>query len=296
MSAEKNRGLGKGLEALFQDFEVDVNQSFEEMDAAGRIAMIDINDIKPNKEQPRTRFDEDSIDELATSIAAHGVIQPILVRSKDPGFEIVAGERRWRAARKAGLQRIPCIVRELTEEQNMLVALIENIQREDLNAIEEALGIRTMVQRFGLTQEQVSSSVGKSRSYVANALRLLNLPEKIQDMVSEGALSSGHARCIAGISGEKQQIDAANKCLQGRWTVRQMEEYAATSPGKKKPESKRGVKRKKNRDHLAMEEELKRILGTRVTILPGVKKGTIEIEYYSREELERLLELLQELK
>jgi ParB family chromosome partitioning protein len=295
MSASKNRGLGKGLEALFGGVEITVgDQQKEENPSKDSVSFVDIHKIKPNENQPRKNFSEDKIEELARSIEVHGIIQPIVLRRSGTGYEIVAGERRWRAARKAGLKEVPCLIRELTDEQNALMALIENMQREDLNAIEEAIGLEKMISDFGLTQEEVSKSIGKSRPYIANALRLLRLPGPVQQMVVDGQLTSGHARAIAGIKDSKQQISLAQKCIEQNWTVRDVEAYAKDNqPLKKK---KKAEKRPKNRDILALEDELRNILGTKVNIVLGSKKGKIEIEYFSRDELERLLELLQSLK
>lgn len=295
MSAVKNRGLGKGLEALFNDMEIALTESKEGKDSDGsKIIYVDIHDIKPNSNQPRKNFDDEKIGELAESIAAHGIIQPIMVRKATTGYEIVAGERRWRAARKAGLKEIPCIIKELTEEQNILVALIENVQREDLNAIEEAEGIERMMNSFGLTQEQISKSIGKSRPYIANALRLLRLPEIIRQMVSEGVLSGGHARAIAGLKDPASQIEAAKKAAENGWSVREVETHVREKAGTK-PDKK--IKEKiKDPAINAIEEDLKEIFGTRINIVSGAKKGRIEILYYSRDELDRLLDLFQKLK
>jgi ParB family transcriptional regulator, chromosome partitioning protein len=295
MATSRSRGLGKGLEALFNDVEINMGETKERTsEVEGSIVFIDIHKIKPNSNQPRKHFDDNKIEELARSIEAHGIIQPIMVRATEIGYEIVAGERRWRAARRAGLKEVPCIIRELTEEENMLVSLIENMQREDLNAIEEALGIERMIATFGLTQEEVSNSVGKSRPYISNALRLLKLPATVQEMVINGMLSGGHARAVAGIKDAKKQVAAAQKCVELGWSVREIENFARgedSSISKRKP-----MPRPKNRDVSVLEEDLKEILGTKVNIIFGSKKGKIEIEYYSREELERLLQLLQKLR
>jgi ParB family transcriptional regulator, chromosome partitioning protein len=300
MTTAKTGGLGKGLEALFTDVEITVggrrsehNEAADMTDLTDRVINVDIHKIKPNSSQPRKYFDEDKIEELSKSIELHGVIQPILVREIKDGFEIVAGERRFRAAKKAGLKELPCIVRDLNEEQNMLVALIENMQREDLNPIEEAEGLARMIENFGLTQEEVSRSVGKSRPYITNALRLLKLPEKIRELVITGQLTSGHARTIAGISTIERQLSVAERCVKNSLSVRELEQLVKTGSSKirKKP-----TKRAKNRELTTMEEELKSIFGTKVNIQHGARKGTIEIEYYSREELDRLLEMLQSLK
>jgi len=300
MATAKSRGLGKGLEALFTDVEITVGtgKARKEEPLPGiaetdRVLTVDIHKIKPNADQPRKHFDDTKIAELASSIELHGVIQPILVRETKGGFEIVAGERRFRAAKKAGLKQLPCIVRELDEEQNMLIALIENMQREDLNPIEEAEGLARMIENYGLTQEEVSKSVGKSRPYISNAVRLLRLPEKIKEFVSKGDLSGGHARTLAGLDSVEKQISLAEKCIRNALSVRELEELVREDG--KESRKKRAAKRPKNREVTHLEEELKAVLGTKVNIQHGSRKGKIEIEYYSREELERLLELLQSL-
>ena len=296
MAAPKKKGLGKGLDALFSSSEINTQEisiSKTEENVEKGISYININDIKPNKDQPRKTFDEEKIDELADSIKEHGLIQPVILRKSGKGYEIVAGERRWRACRKAGLKEIPCIIKELSDEQNMLIAIIENMQREDLNPIEEAEGISQMVTVFGMTQEQVSKSVGKSRPYITNVLRLLKLPEEVQALVSEGQLSAGHARALAGVSGKKKQIDLANKIVKEGLSVRETEKLLKEENAPAKRPAKR--KAEKNADVKRVEEDLKMALGTKVNLNQSGKKGKIEIEYYSREELERLIELLKTL-
>lgn len=296
MAVPKGRGLGKGLEALFNDVEINARGSDNPAEGHEGILFLDINDIKPNSSQPRKNFPEDKIEELAKSIEIHGIIQPIMVRPSGEGYEIVAGERRWRAARKASLKQVPCIIRELSEEQNMLVAIIENMQREDLNPMEEADALNQMITRFGLTQEEVSKSVGKSRPYITNSLRLLKLPAMIRDMVIQGELTSGHARAIAGVKEEKLQLNLAKKVVKDGLSVRETETLAnkENEVAGNKPNKPRVLA--KNREITDMEEELKTALGTRVAINHGTRRGKIEIEYYSRDELERLLELLLSLK
>lgn len=295
MAGPKGRGLGKGLEALFNDVEINAHDAGQAESKDG-ILFLDINAIKPNAQQPRKNFAEEKIEELARSIETHGIIQPIMVRPSGEGYEIVAGERRWRAARKASLKQVPCIIRELNEEQNMLISIIENMQREDLNPMEEAEALSQMITKYGLTQEEVSKSVGKSRPYITNSLRLLKLPEDVRYLVAQGELTNGHARAIAGVKEEKKQITIANKIVREGLSVRETEALANKeneSPEKKnlKPKS-----RAKNREVTDMEEELKTALGTKVAINYGPRRGKIEIEYYSRDELERLLELLLSLK
>jgi ParB-like partition proteins len=295
MAVPKGRGLGKGLEALFNDVEINAHDSDRSENQEG-ILFLDLNDIKPNSSQPRKNFADDKIEELAKSIEAHGVIQPIMVRPSGEGYEIVAGERRWRAARKTSLKQIPCIIRELSEEQNMLVAIIENMQREDLNPMEEAEALNQMISRFGLTQEEVSRSVGKSRPYITNALRLLKLPENVRDMVMAGSLTSGHARAIAGVREENKQVQLATKIANEGLSVRETEALANKINEGLDQKPHRAKPRAKSREISDMEEELKTALGTKVAISHGARRGKIEIEYYSREELERLLELLLSLK
>lgn len=295
MAVSKSRGLGKGLEALFEDIEISIGA--EKAETAGgndRVLFIDIHKIKPNTNQPRKYFDPEKIEELALSIEKHGVIQPILVRESESGFEIVAGERRFRAARKAGLKVVPCIVRELNDEQNMLIALIENMQREDLNPIEEARGISNIISTYGLTQEEVSKSVGKSRPYIANSLRLLKLADEVQELLAAGKLTGGHGRALAGIRDPKKQNELALQCVSSGWSVREIEDRLRNS-GKITNRIK-GRSAARSSEIIAAEEELKQILGTKVRIAHSIKKGKIEINYFSREELERLLELLKTLR
>ena len=307
MAAPKKKGgLGRGLSSLFEDVPVHVEEYIKteqaaqakkesKGDVAGEIVFLDINDIKPNANQPRKEFNDEKIDELARSIEIHGVIQPIMVRPFGKGYEIVAGERRWRAARRAGLKKIPAIIRELDEQQNMLIAIIENMQREDLNPIEEAMALEDMIKTYGLTQEEVSKSVGKSRPYITNSLRLLKLPEEVRALVSSGALSGGHARAIAGLSSEEDKITAAKKAVEQGWSVREIENYTGTA-NKKKAAKKKAQARKKRDDVLAVEAQIKDALGTKVKIQYGPRKGKIEIEYYSKDELDRLVEMLISLK
>ena len=309
--AAKKGGLGRGLDALFADAvpvyenEDAANDTFKDTDKKIRtkkendteknkdgVRYIKLHDIMPNLNQPRKTFKEDKIEELAASIKEHGIIQPIVVRKRENGYEIVAGERRWRAARKAELTQVPCLVRELSDEQNMLFAIIENMQREDLNPIEEAEGLQRMMQTFGMTQEQVSKSVGKSRPYIANALRLLKLPQEIIEQIAEGNLSAAHGRTLAGIEDDDAKEKLCAKILQEGLSVRETEQLAGSLT---KPQKKKAVKKMKNPNEARVEEELKEILGTRVHIQQNGKKGKIEIEFFGKEELERLIELLKTL-
>lgn len=304
--AKKGMGLGKGLDALFGDVEVSIlndenkidgyeanDKSNEETITSSGISYINIDEIKPNANQPRKTFDEGKLEELASSIEAHGLIQPLVVRKSNNGYEIVAGERRWRAARKIGLREIPAIVRELNDEENMLLAIIENMQREDLDPIEEAEGINQMIETYGLSQEQVSKSLGKSRPYISNQLRLLKLPTDIRKLVSEGKLSSGHVRALINVPDENKQISLAKQAVEQGLSVRQIEVLAKESKDvTKKAKSK---KPKKSADVKRVEEDLKNTLGTKVNLNQNGKKGKIEIEFYSKDELERLIEMLKSL-
>lgn len=298
MAAPKKGGLGRGLDALFADApvkapkETEVIKNREDGDEKDTVRYVKIHDIMPNANQPRKTFNEEKIEELAASIREHGIIQPIVVRKKSRGYEIVAGERRWRAAIKAELSQVPCLIRNLDDEQNMLIAIIENMQREDLNPIEEAEGLRQMTETFGMTQEQVSRSVGKSRPYITNSMRLLKLPEYIRESIADGRISAGHGRTLIAASDEDMRRSIWEKMIKEGLSVREAEKLAAGSPGakKRKPASKR-----KNPDVVRVEEDLKDIFGTKVSINAAGKKGKIEIEYYSGDELNRLIELLKTL-
>ena len=293
--AKPKGGLGRGLSDLLQVVEIDSAKASAKDEAApvetqaGGVMYVDINDIKPNENQPRKVFDEAKIEELANSISSYGLIQPIILRKAEKGFEIVAGERRWRAARKANLSKVPCIMKELSDEENMVISIIENMQREDLNPIEEAEALSQMIQRFGFSQEEVAKSVGKSRSYVTNSLRLLKLPKKILDFVQSGQISSGHAKMLIGVEDEKKQMLLAEKVVKEEISVRKIEKLVKdVANPKKKPE-----KKAKRPEISAIEDELKQILGTKVNIKQSGRKGKLEIEYYNREELERLIDILK---
>ena len=304
MAAAKKSGLGRGLDALFADAVpvIDTTDTEEskktpkkqniKTTVGDEVQYIKLHDIMPNLHQPRQNFQEDKIEELTASIKEHGIIQPIVVRKCENGYEIVAGERRWRAARKAELAQVPCLVRELTDEQNMLFAIIENMQREDLNPIEEAEGLQRMMQTFGMTQEQVSKSVGKSRPYIANALRLLKLPEDIVAQIAQGNLSAAHGRTLAGVEDDAVKEKLCERILKKSLSVRETEQLVnhLTKGQKRKPAQKI-----KNPNEARVEEELKEVLGTRVNIHQTGKKGKIEIEFFGADELERLIELLKSL-
>ncbi|HOO11364.1 MAG TPA: ParB/RepB/Spo0J family partition protein [Bacillota bacterium] len=272
--------LGKGLNALIPEL--------PQMDDQG-IREIPVNDIAPNRKQPRQDFDSEKMEQLAESIAKHGVVQPIAVRKIDRGYEIVAGERRWRAARMAGLKTVPAVVMDLDERQAMEIALVENLQREDLNPIEEAEAYKTLMDEFELTQEEISSAVGKSRPAITNTLRLLSLCAEVQKWVKENLLSAGHARALV-VLGEKQQKEAAERILKEQLSVRETEKLVGKLAGERRERAARS--KDKNPWVVDMEGQIGEVLGTKVQIIQGKKKGKIEIEYYGAEDLERILELI----
>lgn len=287
--AMRKGGLGRGLDSLIINTDVSVDNLSRDREIDG-LERISLNDIKRNENQPRKFFNEEKIDELAESIREHGVIQPIIVVKSGNGYEIVAGERRWRAARKAGLSEIPAVVRKLTKEQNMFFAIVENMQREDLSPIEEAESIKNMMETFKLTQEEVSKSIGKSRPYITNSLRLLKLPNEIQNMISDGDISSGHGKVLVTIEDKEKQIELAKKIVSENISVRGIEDILKNKKGRRGKPAKRSPK---SSDLLLIERELKEALGTKVSIDNTGKNSVIQIECYNRDELERIIELLK---
>ena len=282
-----NKGLGRGLGALLGDFS-------EEIPENSPYKLLPIYKVEPNKDQPRQDFDEEELQALSESIAVHGVIQPLTVRELPSGYyQIIAGERRWRAARMANLSEIPAVVIEADDKKAMELALIENLQRQDLNPMEEALGYQSLIQEYGLTQEETSGRVGKSRSAVANALRLLQLPEPIMDMLRNGKLTAGHARAVLKIKAEKKQLEAAQKIAALDLSVRQAENLCANM-------AKEPVKREETVtlavDYVAeCEKSLSKPLGRGVKIVNGKRKGRFELEFYGQEDLQNLLDALMKL-
>jgi ParB family transcriptional regulator, chromosome partitioning protein len=279
-----SKRLGRGLDALIPSLSVNDDD---------KVIEISLSQLRPNPYQPRKTFDEDSIKELAESIKQHGVIQPIIVRTVLKGYEIIAGERRFRASQYCGNSTVPAVVRSFTDQQVMEIALIENLQREDLNAIEVAIAYQALIDKFKLTQEELSMKVGKSRSHIANFVRLLSLPAEIKDNVSRGTISMGHARALVGIKDERVQKELADLTVSLEWSVRELEE-AIQKLDTKQPEDKTKPKQKKRDpyiDHL--EESLRERFKTTVKIKQQKDKGKIELQYYSKQDLERLLELLQ---
>ncbi len=279
-----NKRLGRGLDALIPALHI------KEED---KVIEIPLTQLRANPYQPRKHFDLVGIEELASSIQQHGVIQPIIVRAVLRGYEIIAGERRWRASKQAGLVTIPAVVKEFTDRQVMEIALIENLQREDLNAMEIATAYQNIMDTFSLTQEELSMKVGKSRSHIANFLRLLRLPERVKDHVSRGTLSMGHARAIAGVSNPKLIAELADRTIQEQWSVRELEDMIRQLETQKKKQSK-ATSTRKDPYLTAMEDELQELLSTTVRIKPNKGKGKIEILYYSQEELQRLLDVIQD--
>jgi len=273
------KGLGKGLDALLGDYAEA---------PAGGAAEVDVYLIDTNTNQPRKEFDEEKLRELSESIARHGVVQPIILKPRGDRYIIVAGERRYRAARLAGLTRVPAIVKDMDEAQVMEVALIENLQRQDLNPIEEAAGIRFLMQQHDLTQEEVAERLSKSRPAIANSLRLLNLPEKVQEHIRRGELKPGAARVILSVEGEEEQLKLANRIMQTGMNVREAEQAARLAANK----AKRRPSGHPDPDMRAAEEAMRERLGTRVSIQGSQSKGRVVIEYYSREELDGIYELL----
>ena len=286
--AAKKGGLGRGLGALFAD------NSIEEI-AAPSAVKLKIMDIEPNRDQPRKIFDEDALAELADSIAKHGVIQPLLVRPMPDGsYQLVAGERRWRASRMAGLTEVPVVIKELSDDEAMALALIENLQREDLNAIEEAQGIKALMDTLSLTQDEAAERVGKSRPAVANALRLLKLPDSVIALVSDGKLSPGHARALLGFKDEQDIIETANLIIEKGLTVRDVEKLVKKR--NKEPKAEKPAARRASY-YDEVELALTDFLGRKVKVgtKPGKESGVLEIDFFDKDDLTRLADALKSL-
>jgi len=284
--AAKPRGLGKGLNAI-----IGADIVSEVIDRP-RAIEIPVDRLSPNPFQPRRSFTEEGLEQLAESIRRHGVLQPIVVRRSGDGYQLIAGERRWRAAQTAGLQRIPAVVRELDDSSMVQVALIENLQREDLNPIEEASAYRRLMDEFNMTQEQLSSAIGRSRPTIANAVRLLNLPAEIQRAVEERRLSEGHARCLLAISDQGDQLKIAAEIIANGLNVRQAEELVKGTTRNVSRETIRRGTSEEDPDAVRLTQRLGERLGTRVKLSGSVRKGKLEIEYYSSEDLDRILEII----
>ena len=286
MAAKANKGLGRGLDALLGSPSV----------AAEQVTSLPIQKVEPNPLQPRKLFDEEELQTLSDSIAQHGIIQPLTVRKGENGFyQIIAGERRWRAARMAGLRTVPVVVMDADDKTVMELALVENLQRQDLNPMEEAMGFKQLMEEYGLTQEEVSEKVSKSRSAVANALRLLNLPSPIAQLVTDGKLSAGHARAILVLKRQKEQEIAARKIIALELSVRQAETLCKNMAKAAEKEDDPKVKPLEV-DYVAeCEKTLSRYLNRGVKITRGKRKGKFELEFYGDDDLQRLYEALQKL-
>ena len=283
-----NKGLGKGLGALMGDL-------YEEPTSKSPYQILPVHKVEPNPDQPRQDFDEEELSALAASIAEHGIVQPLTVRSLGTSgyYQIIAGERRWRAARMAGLSEVPAVIMEADDKKTMVLALIENLQRQDLNPVEEALGYQRLMGEFGLTQEEAAAKVGKSRPAVANALRLLGLSPEVLEMVRAGKLSAGHARAVLVLKTEKAQIDAAQKIAALGLSVRQAELMCKNLGKEPAPQPMPTLKV----DYVAeCEKSLSKHLGRGVKIVNGKRKGRFELEFYGQEDLQNLLDALMQLK
>lgn len=280
------KGLGRGLESLFED------NSPVAVEPTDNVETLRITQIEPNKNQPRRKFDKEKIEALADSIKEHGVIQPIIVTRNKDIFKIVAGERRWRAAKKAGLKEIPVVIRDYTEQEIAQIALIENLQRENLNPIEEALGYQTLMNKYNMTQEDVSVKIGKSRSAIANSVRLLALDEAIQSKLISGEISGGHARALLSIDNSELRAVLLENIIEKSLNVRQAEALAKQLQKAKPKKKAKAVNEQVQTELISIENRLSSQLGTKVKLLHGDKKGKIEIEYYGNDDLDRILNLL----
>lgn len=311
----KRTGLGKGLGAIFGD-EV-MESAAEEQEArhqakekkvqesekketdseVGRELMVKVTAIEPNRDQPRKDFNEEAMRELAESMKQYGVLQPLLVQKKGDYYEIIAGERRWRAAKLAGLKEVPVVIREYTKQQTMEIALIENVQREDLNPIEEAKAYQRLIQEFELKQEEIAARVGKSRVTITNSMRLLKLDDRVQDMLIQNMISGGHARALLAVEDGQVQFDLAQRVITEGLSVREIEKIVKSLSKKKEPKEKKTEDESLALIFRDLEERMKSAMGTKVSINRKDKnKGRVEIEYYSESELERIVELIESIR
>ena len=277
----KMSGLGKGLDALFGP--APEEEQMQENDTLRKLKIIE---VEPNREQPRKRFDQEALEELASSIKEYGLIQPIVVTKKDGYYSIIAGERRWRASKLAGLKEIPAIIREDDEKINSEISLIENMQREDLNPVEKAMGIRTLMDNYGMSQEEVAKKLGKGRSTVASWIRVLNLEPRVLEMAKEGKISEGYCKALLAITDPEKQYQTAIQMLERNSTVRQVEKKAKTKE----------TKEEQQRNHIlykSIEDNFQSFFGSKVRLDPGKRRGKIIIEYSSNDDLERILDLIK---
>lgn len=297
MAAKK--GLGKGLDSLIPSYgeeeQINIAEKTAKAENKEGVVTVKINSVEPNKNQPRKAFNEDALAELADSIKQYGVIQPILVQKRNKYYEIIAGERRWRAAKLAGLKEVPVVIKDYSEQEIVEIALIENIQREDLNPIEEAQAYKRLLNEYNLNQDEVAERVSKSRSAVANSMRLLKLSEEVQNMLIDDLISSGHARTLLAIEDEKLQVEIAEKIMDEKLSVRETEKLVKNITNPKKKKEKEEIENKFVYEDI--ENRIKEVMGTKVKVNHKASgKGKIEIEYYSDRELERLLDIFMSIK
>lgn len=298
----KKKGLGKGLDSLIPDnnsmksvTSEKTVESKEDAAAKSGVQVMKINEVEPNRDQPRKNFDEDALLELSDSIKQFGVLQPLLVRKRKDYYEIIAGERRWRAAKLAGVKEVPVIEKEYTDQEILEIGLIENIQRENLNPIEEAIAYKRLLEEFNLKQDEVAERVSKSRTAVTNSMRLLKLSDKVQQMIIDDMISTGHARALLAIDDPELQYTLANKIFDEKLSVRETEKLVKEIKNPKKPKEKKPVAN--SFIYQDLEEKMKSVFGTKVSITSkGKGKGKIEIEYYSDDELEHLFDMMMSIK
>ena len=297
MTTKKKTGLGRGLNTLIPSAPVKDTESEKILKKEEQIKseiMVPILKVEPNPNQPRRQFDEDSLQELADSVKQYGILQPLIVKKHDKFYEIIARERRWRAAKLAGLKEVPVLIRDYAENEIVEIALIENIQREDLNPIEEALAYKRLMEEFSLKQDQVAAKVSKSRAAITNSLRLLKLDQRVQNLLSEEMITTGHARALLAIEDPDQQYETAMKVFDEKLSVREIEKLVKQM-SKKKKETPKEENKVQEFLFANIEESLKQALGSKVNIKNRNNKGKIEIEYYSKEELDRLVDMLRTL-
>lgn len=289
------KGLGKGLDAMIPD-KVSKPSNEKGVMAApseNQAVMVPINKVEPNKEQPRKNFNEDALLELSESIKQMGIIQPIVVQDRESFYEIIAGERRWRAAKQAGLKKVPVIIKNYSEQEIVEISLIENIQREDLNPIEEALAYKRLLEEFNLKQDEVAERVSKSRTAVTNSIRLLKLDERVQQMVIDDLIQTGHARALLGIEDSEKQYNMAQKVFDEKLSVRETEKLVKKTQNEKNEIKKPKMDQQMEIIYQDLEEKMKQVLGTKVNInAKDANKGKIEIEYYNKEDLDRLIDMI----
>ena len=291
MAGTKKHGLGKGLDSLIPDKATPL-QKIEREEKKDGVTIVKINKVEPNREQPRKVFNEDALQELSESIKQYGIIQPLLVQKKDDYYEIIAGERRWRAAKKAGLEEVPVIIRDLSEQEIVEISLIENIQREDLNPIEEALAYKRLLEEFDMKQDEVAEKVSKSRAAVTNSLRLLKLDDRVQQMLVDEMISPGHARALLSIEDPDKQYEFAQRIFDEKMSVRDVEKEVKKLQNGNRPEKKEEepLSEELLTEYASIEENLKQKIGTKVRIQPKTSQsGKIEIDYYSAEEFEKIM-------